>query len=153
MEIAAATLAGNAYGARDNKKHLARIMLPLEIGLMIVSGTALFMLAPLLMGVFSSSAEVIALGTTVLRMVAVSEPFFGFYIIVQGVMLGVGKTFPVRRGRYVAGAYCGHLYLHSHFGLWLGIRLGLHDSSQYADVCAVPALLHQRQLEPHARLA
>ncbi len=94
MEIAAATLAGNAYGARDNKrmKHLARIMLPLEIGLMIVSGTALFMLAPPLMGVFSSSAEVIALGTTVLRMVAVSEPFFGFYIIVQGVMLGVGKT-------------------------------------------------------------
>ncbi len=94
MEIAAATLAGNAYGANDNKrmKHLARILLPLEIGLMMVSGAALFMLAPILMGVFSSSPEVIVLGTTVLRMVAVSEPFFGFYIIVQGVMLGVGKT-------------------------------------------------------------
>ncbi len=94
MEIAAATLAGNAYGAGDNKrmKHLARILLPLEISLMVVSGAALFMLAPMLMSVFSSSADVIELGTTVLRMVAVSEPFFGFYIIVQGVMLGVGKT-------------------------------------------------------------
>ena len=94
MEIAAATLAGNAYGAQDNHRmrHLARILLPLEIGLMTVSGGLLFLTAPLLMGVFSTSAEVIGLGTTVLRMVAVSEPFFGFYIIVQGMMLGVGKT-------------------------------------------------------------
>ena len=36
--------------------------------------------------------EVIALGATVLRMVAVSEPFYGFLIIVEGFMLGVGKT-------------------------------------------------------------
>lgn len=94
METAAATLTGNAYGARDNQrmKHLARIMLPLEIGLMAVSGGLLFLLAPALMSVFSRSPEVIQLGTTVLRMVAVSEPFFGFYIIVQGMMLGVGKT-------------------------------------------------------------
>ena len=94
METAAATLTGNAYGAGDNRrmKHLARIMLPLEMGLMAVSGGLLFWLAPPLMGVFSRSPEVIELGTTVLRMVAVSEPFFGFYIIVQGMMLGVGKT-------------------------------------------------------------
>lgn len=94
METAAATLTGNAYGAGDNErmKHLARIMLPLEIGLMTVSGGLLFLMAPALMGVFSHSPEVIELGTTVLRMVAVSEPFFGFYIIVQGMMLGVGKT-------------------------------------------------------------
>lgn len=32
------------------------------------------------------------LGTTVLRMVAVSEPFYGFSIIVEGLMQGVGKT-------------------------------------------------------------
>lgn len=94
METAAATLAGNAYGAGDNKKmkDLAKMMLPLEVCLMIFSGTCLFMLAPTLMGVFSSSAAVISLGVTVLRMVAVSEPFFGYYIIVEGMMMGVGKT-------------------------------------------------------------
>jgi Na+-driven multidrug efflux pump len=44
------------------------------------------------MSLFSDSAEVIALGSTVLRMVAVSEPFYGFSIIIEGFMMGVGKT-------------------------------------------------------------
>jgi len=94
MQTAAATLAGNAYGARDGKKmkELARMFLPIEIILMMVSGTALFLSAPLLMGIFSDSTEVIGLGTTVLRMVALSEPFYGFSIIVEGMMQGVGKT-------------------------------------------------------------
>ena len=94
MQTAAATLAGNAYGAGDRKKmkELAEMFLPIEIGLMILSGGALFLLAPPLMGLFSRSAEVIALGAIVLRMVAVSEPFYGFSIIVEGMMMGVGKT-------------------------------------------------------------
>ena len=33
-----------------------------------------------------------SLGTTVLRMVAVSEPFYGVPIVVEGMMQGVGKT-------------------------------------------------------------
>ena len=94
MQTAAATLAGNAYGAHDRKKmkELAEMFIPIEIGLMILSGGALFLLAPPLMGLFSRSAEVIALGAIVLRMVAVSEPFYGFSIIVEGMMMGVGKT-------------------------------------------------------------
>ena len=94
MQTAAATLAGNAYGAKDNKrmKSLADMFIPLEIGLMVLSGAALFVGAPPLVGLFSKSPEVIGLGTTVLRMVAVSEPFYGFSIIIEGMMLGVGKT-------------------------------------------------------------
>lgn len=94
MQTAAATLAGNAYGARDEKKlkELARMFIPIEIILMMFSGGALFAFAPALVDIFSDSAEVIALGTTVLRMVAVSEPFYGFSIIVEGMMQGVGKT-------------------------------------------------------------
>ncbi len=94
MQTAAATLAGNAYGAHDKQrmKDLASMFIPLEITLMIFSGAALFFLAPPLMGIFSTSAEVIALGTTVLRMVAVSEPFYGFSIIIEGMMQGVGNT-------------------------------------------------------------
>lgn len=94
MQSAAATLAGNAYGAQDSKKmkDLIRMFIPLEIGLMTLSGAALFMLAPSLMSIFSKSTDVILLGSTVLRMVAVSEPFYGYSIIIEGFMQGVGKT-------------------------------------------------------------
>jgi len=94
MQTAAATLTGNAYGAKDSRKmkSLAHVFIPIEIFLMILSGAALFVSAPALMGLFSGSADVIALGSTVLRMVAVSEPFYGFSIIVEAMFLGVGKT-------------------------------------------------------------
>ena len=94
MQTAAATLAGNAYGAEDETRmnELAAMFIPIEIGLMILSGGLLFLLAPLLTGIFSGSQEVVLLGSTVLRMVAVSEPFYGFSIIIEGMMQGVGKT-------------------------------------------------------------
>lgn len=94
MQTAAATLAGNAYGAKDdnNMQRLAKMFIPLEIVLMIASGAALYASAPMLVNIFSDSSEVIALGTRVLRMVALSEPFYGFAIIVEGFMMGVGKT-------------------------------------------------------------
>ena len=94
MKTAASTLAGNAYGAKDNKrmKELARMFIPIEIFLMIISGAALFIFAPALVGLFSKSDEVINLGATVLRMVALSEPFYGFSIIMEGFLVGVGKT-------------------------------------------------------------
>lgn len=94
MQTAAATLAGNAYGANDGRrmKNLAKMFIPIEIILMIFSGAALFVAAPSLVSLFSDSPEVITLGATVLRMVAVSEPFYGFSIIIEGMMMGVGKT-------------------------------------------------------------
>ncbi len=94
MQTAAATLAGNAYGANDKNRmnELARMFIPIEIGLMILSGGALFALAPPLVGIFSTNPAVITLGVTVLRMVALSEPFYGFSIIIEGMMLGVGNT-------------------------------------------------------------
>ena len=94
MQTAAATLAGNAYGARDSlrMKDLAAMFIPIEVILMIISGSALFASAPVLMDLFSNSKDVITLGSAVLRMVAISEPFYGFSIIIEGMMLGVGKT-------------------------------------------------------------
>ena len=94
MQTAAATLSGNAWGARDHGrlKRLGATVLPLEVGLMIVSGGALFLLAEPLVRLFSRDEEVIRLGVTVLRMVAVSEPFYGVPIVVEGLMQGVGKT-------------------------------------------------------------
>ena len=94
MQTAAATLAGNALGARDNKKmkEFAGMTVLSEVVLMIASGGLLFIFAPFMMDIFSDSPDVIALGSTVLRMVAVSEPFYGVSIIIEGMMQGVGRT-------------------------------------------------------------
>ncbi len=94
MQTAAATLAGNAYGAKDQRqmKHLVSMFIPIEVILMIVSGGSLLLLAKPLVSLFSTSDTVIYLATTVLCMVAVTEPFYGFSIIMEGFLQGVGKT-------------------------------------------------------------
>ena len=94
MQTAAATLAGNCYGAGDNHRlqKVSRMMLLIEVVLMILSGGLLFAVAPAMMGLFSKDLQVIALGALVLRMVAVSEPFYGVSIIIEGMMQGMGKT-------------------------------------------------------------
>lgn len=94
MQTAAATLAGNAWGAKDRERlsRLTRLILFLEIGLMILSGSLLFVFSDGLMRLFSQNENVVALGAVVLRMVAVSEPFYGATIVLEGIMQGLGKT-------------------------------------------------------------
>ena len=94
MQTAAATLAGNALGARDKQKmhDFSKVILIVEIGLMILSGGLLFIFAEPMMSLFTKDIQVIELGVTVLRMVALSEPIFGAAIILEGMMLGVGNT-------------------------------------------------------------
>ncbi len=94
MQTAAATLAGNALGANDNQKmkRLTRVSIKVEILLMLISGSLLFLFAPNMMTLFTKDPAVITLGSTVLRMVAVSEPFYGVSIIIEGIMQGVGET-------------------------------------------------------------
>ena len=94
MQTAAATMAGNALGARDEKRiqDLGRMILRIEVCLMILSGGALFAFAPQMMDIFSDDKLVIGLGISVLRMVAISEPFYGVSIIIEGMLQGMGKT-------------------------------------------------------------
>lgn len=94
MQTAAATLAGNALGARNNRRahKLSQMVIFLEVVLMTLSGTLLFVFAPQMMQLFSRNPDVISLGSTVLRMVAISEPFYGVAIIIEGMMQGMGNT-------------------------------------------------------------
>ncbi|MBQ9562570.1 MAG: MATE family efflux transporter [Lachnospiraceae bacterium] len=94
MMAAAATLTGNALGAEDRvrMKQLARVILLCEVSMMVVSGSLLFAFAPKMVGIFSRDAQVILLGSTVLRMVACSEPFYGVSIVIEGMLQGAGKT-------------------------------------------------------------
>ncbi len=98
MQTAAATLSGNALGAKDAKRmrELTRVLYIIETILMTFSGALLFIFAPDMVRLFSTNPTVIQLGSTVLRMVALSEPFYGVSIIIEGVMQGVGETrFPL----------------------------------------------------------
>lgn len=100
MMTAAATLTGNAIGAGDRKKlkETSAMIISLEVGMMILSGVLLFIFAPNMTAVFTDNREVIELCSLVLRMVAVSEPFYGISIVIEGMLQGAGQT--VRPFRY-----------------------------------------------------
>ena len=94
MQTAAATLAGNALGAADKKRmhDYTRVIIFIEIAMMLVSGGLLFAFAPEMMRIFNKDIAVISLGTVVLRMVALSEPFYGICIALEGMLQGIGNT-------------------------------------------------------------
>ena len=94
MQTAAATLAGNILGEGNEckLKRLGRRILGIELLLMLVSGGLLFVLAPNMVRLFSKDQQVVLLGVTVLRMVALSEPFYGISIIIEGMLQGMGRT-------------------------------------------------------------
>ena len=94
MQTAAATLMGNAHGAKDKEKakDISRLLIFIEVSLMIISGGLLFIFAEKMAGLFSDSNEVISLCATVLRMVALSEPFYGVSLIIEGMLQGIGNT-------------------------------------------------------------
>ena len=94
MTSAAATLTGNAIGAGDEKRRreTARLILLCEFSMMLVSGALLFAFAPQMVRLFSRDETVVALGSRVLRMVALSEPFYGVSIVIEGMLQGAGRT-------------------------------------------------------------
>ena len=94
MMAAAATLTGNAIGAGDKEKlhSISRMTILCEVVMMVFTGSLLFIFAPKMVGIFSKDAEVIALCSTVLRMVACSEPFFGVSNVLEGMLQGAGDT-------------------------------------------------------------
>ncbi len=110
MQTAAATLAGNAYGAKDQKQinKLYNTVCVIEILIMAVSGGLLFVFAPAMTVLFSKAPDVISLGGTVLRMVALSEPFFAISIVAEGMLLGMGDT--------------KHPFIFNIIGMW-GVRI------------------------------
>ena len=94
MQAAAATFTGNCIGASDKKrlKEITDSIVRLEVSLMLVSGGLLFAFAPGLVSLFSKDEQVIKLGGTVLRMVALSEPLYGISIVTEGMLQGAGLT-------------------------------------------------------------
>ena len=94
MQAAAATLAGYSAGERSEQKLMqyTSTILFLTTALMVTLGALLFLFPQAVMSIFTPDAQVIALGSRVLRIVAISEPFFGILVILEGVFNSVGDT-------------------------------------------------------------
>ncbi len=94
MQAATSTLVGNAVGEKDEAKKWAvsRISLSIIIGVMLVSGTLLFVFAGPVMSLFTHDPGVIEIGTVLLRIVAFTEPLYGAYIVMEGIYIGLGRT-------------------------------------------------------------
>ena len=94
MQTAVATLCGNALGAKDEEgiRNTALVMSCVSGAMMALTGLVLFTCPAGMMGIFTKDPGVIALGASVLRLVAVSEPLYGVGIILDGVFDGIGDT-------------------------------------------------------------
>lgn len=96
FQAAATTLSGQALGAGDKQrvKKIASLCSRLCIAVHTVTGLLLFLFPEVMMSIFTPDPQVIALGASVLRIVSVSEPFFGLTMVMEGVFSGIGDTKP-----------------------------------------------------------
>lgn len=94
LRSAASTLIGNARGEGNMKKlkTVGILSVLLTVAVMCVSGLVLFFGAHLLMSLFTPSRPVVELGAGMLRLVALSEPFFGLMVVLEGIFYGLGRT-------------------------------------------------------------
>ncbi|OUM69218.1 hypothetical protein PIROE2DRAFT_19727 [Piromyces sp. E2] len=110
LSSATSAMIGVAFGEKNlfKQKKIMRISTSITIGIMVVSGTVLYLCAYPLMRVFTSSINAAELGAKMLKIVALTEPFFGLMIAMQGIFYGLGKTASV--------------FIIETFGMW-GIRI------------------------------
>ena len=91
---AATTLVGQSLGARRKAltRRFAYITLALGIAIMSLTGALMYAAAPLMMQLMTPNAEIVALGSHILRIEAFAEPMFAASIVCYGIFVGAGDT-------------------------------------------------------------
>ncbi len=94
LRTATSAMIGSARGERNIQKVSAvgKLSVLLTVSIMFLSGVILFFGANLLMSLFSPVEAVVDLGAQMLRLVALSEPFYGLMIVLEGIFYGLGRT-------------------------------------------------------------
>lgn len=94
LRTATSTLVGNAYGEKNyhKLKLTEEISIIVTLAIMVVNGVLLYSFAYPFMSMFTSSNAVAVLGGDMLKLVSVSEPFFGLMIVIEGIFYGLGRT-------------------------------------------------------------
>ncbi len=91
---AATTLVGQSIGARRKElaQRFAYITVGTGIAVMTLTGIAMYVAAPYMIGIMTPVPEVLELGVSVLRIEAYAEPMFAASIVAYGVFVGAGDT-------------------------------------------------------------
>lgn len=94
LRTATSALVGTALGEKNQTKlkDTGNLSVILTVLLMCFSGLVLYLVAYPLMHLFTPSEAVAGLGADMLRLVALSEPFFGLMIVLEGIFYGLGRT-------------------------------------------------------------
>lgn len=94
LRTAASTMVGMSLGEGDSRKFetVCRLSAAMTALMMIFSGAVLYFAAYPLMGFFIESGEAVSLGAEMLKLVALTEPFYGLMIVTEGIFYGLGKT-------------------------------------------------------------
>ena len=97
FQVAAATMVGQALGAKDSKQAERAVLTGVLTGGGVMTGAALlfFFVPGLLVGLFvsgDSNAEVITTTIPLLRIAAISTPPLALLMIVGGALRGAGDT-------------------------------------------------------------
>lgn len=92
VAAAATALVGQSIGAgrADMAKRFAKLTTAFGFAFVVVTSVLLFACAPDLTRLLTSEAEVVALSSHVLRIVAFAEPLFAVSIVVIGALRGAG---------------------------------------------------------------
>ena len=120
---AAAAIIGQTIGAgrQDLTKSFSRVSVYLGMIMMGLTGGIMYLCAPFVFSMLTSSAEVAALGTEVLRIELIAEPLYGASICCAGVFRGAGDTLRPSVMNLVS-MWCVRITL----ALFLVPRMGLH---------------------------
>lgn len=94
LRTAASAMVGMSLGEGDSRKFetVCRLSAAMTVLMMIFSGAILYFAAYPLMGFFIERGEAVSLGAEMLKLVALSEPFYGLMIVTEGIFYGLGKT-------------------------------------------------------------
>lgn len=94
IATASATIIGQSIGAKrdDLTRRLGWRCTLLGVTVMGTAGALMYIAAPWMIGFLSREAQVVAMGTAMLRMVVFTEPFYAVSIVSSGVFRGAGDT-------------------------------------------------------------
>lgn len=94
FNVAVTTLVAQSLGAGEKKmaKEFAKICIKYGVVVMVGCATLMFIFAPYMIGFFIKDAAVIALGASMLRIIAFAEPAVAISTVVSGILKGAGDT-------------------------------------------------------------
>ena len=126
---------GHAVGARDlaRARRAGWTALALGAAIMVVLGIGLFAFPRSLLGVFTTDAQVLAIGSRLLVIAAAFQLFDGTQAVTTGILRGIGDTrTPMVMnviGHWVLGLPVGYAlcfwFAWGVMGLWIGLSIGL----------------------------